>query len=158
MSVAVSFLSKSFRSRASFANFALSIIATLLFPAPKAQNDLNTSSILILVFLEFSFDGLMFLAAAYTHVARGTNTLLKFATRLARIMLEFIIQSLIVGARLHRKQFIKGGALATTGACETRLSTMISSSLAPYLMCYFLLDDIMGLHLPSLGILVPEKP
>ena len=74
MSVAVSFLSKSFRSRASFANFALSIIATLLFPAPKAQNDLNTSSILILVFLEFSFDGLMFLAAAYTHVARGTNT------------------------------------------------------------------------------------
>lgn len=51
----------------------------------------------------------MFLAAAYTHVARGTNTLLKFATRLARIMLEFIIQSLIVGVRLHRKQFIKGG-------------------------------------------------
>lgn len=59
----------------------------------------------------------MFFAAAYTHVARGTNTLLKFATRLARIMLEFIIQSLIVGVRLHRKQFIKGGALATTGAC-----------------------------------------
>ena len=51
----------------------------------------------------------MFFAAAYTHVARGTNTLLKFATRLARIMLEFIIQSLIVGVRLHRKQFIKGG-------------------------------------------------
>ena len=38
------FLSSSFKSRNIFANLAPSINAVLSFPAPKAQNDLNTAS------------------------------------------------------------------------------------------------------------------
>ena len=44
-SVAVNFLSNNFKSLFNFANLELSMSGVESFPAPKAQNDLKTSSI-----------------------------------------------------------------------------------------------------------------